>query len=344
MRFSKQSRTKGPLRMAVLVTGGAGYVGSHIVLAFQDQGVPVAVIDNLSTGLAGSVSNDVPFHEGDIADQALIAEIIATHQIRTIVHCAGSTVVPDSVADPLSYYKNNTLNATLMLEAAVGAGVTHVLFSSTAAVYGVPQTPTVAEDHPVAPASPYGASKLMFERVLADTAQATGPTYTGLTYAALRYFNVAGADPQGRAGQSTPDATHLIKVCAEVVAGRRDALTIYGDDYATKDGTCVRDFIHVSDLAQAHLDVLDHIQKTGTSVTFNCGYSQGFSVKDVIAEIEAQTGRAFPAIAGPRRAGDVPEVVANADHLRQTVGWTPRYDSLSVMIADALRWEMGRAS
>ena len=318
----------------VLITGGAGYIGSHVAWAFLDRGDRVIILDNLATGVRANVPEAAVFVKGDITDRPLLESLFARCRIDAIVHCAGSTVVPESVINPLKYYHNNALGPCVLLEAAAAHDVGAILFSSTAAVYGVPQTETVEESHPLAPASPYGASKLMFEQILADGARAHG-----YAFANLRYFNVAGADPLGRTGQSTPKATHLIKVCAEVATGKRAELVIFGADYATPDGTCIRDYIHVTDLATAHLGILDHIRATGRSVTLNCGYSQGFSVLEVVAETARQTGAELPVRYGARRPGDVPRVVADSARLRKTIDWTPRHHSLATMIGDALRWE-----
>ena len=320
--------------MTVLITGGAGYIGSHVAWEFLDHGEQVVILDNLVTGIRENVPKPAAFFEGCVGDRDLVADLITRHAVDTIVHCAGSTVVPESVSDPLKYYRNNVVAPTCMLDVAISRGVRTIVFSSTAAVYGIPQQDKVPETHPLMPTSPYGSSKLMFESILADSCRAYEATH-----ASLRYFNVAGADPKGRTGQSTPDATHLLKVCAEVALGKRDELIVYGTDYDTPDGTCIRDFIHVSDLAAVHVLAVKHIRETGQSLTLNCGYSRGFSVRDVVAEVERQTGASLPQREGQRRAGDVPRVVADSRRLSETLGWTPRFDNLTCMVADALRWE-----
>ncbi len=320
--------------MTVLITGGAGYVGSHIAWEFLEQDEPVVILDNLTTGVIENVPKSAIFVEACVSEKDVIADIIRDHKVDTIVHCAGSTVVPESVSDPLKYYRNNVAAPSRMLDAAIDAGVKSLVFSSTAAVYGIPQEDKVPENHPLEPASPYGTSKLMFEKMLSDASKAYG-----LAYANLRYFNVAGADPQGRTGQSTPDATHLIKVCAEVAAGKRPELTIFGTDYDTPDGTCVRDFIHVSDLAALHALVVGHIRETRQSLTLNCGYSRGFSVRQVLAEFEKLCGCPIPQREGPRRPGDVASVVSDTTCLNRTLSWKPRFNNLERMVADALRWE-----
>ena len=325
--------------MAILVSGGAGYIGSHAVLALRDAGWPVCVLDNLSTGFRWAVPEDVPFHQGDVADQALIWRIVAEQGIRAIMHFAGSVVVPESVANPLKYYDNNTARSRALIEAAVVAGVPHFIFSSTAAVYGVPSDRPVAEDYPLAPANPYGTSKLMTEMMLADVARAYP-----MNYCALRYFNVAGADPQGRAGQSTDGATSLVKIATEVAVGRRPALEVFGDDWPTPDGTGVRDFIHVSDLAAAHVSALAAlIDDPRASHVLNCGYGRGSSVREVIAAVERETGRPLPHRVVPRRPGDIARMVADSGALKARFGWQPRHDSLDVIVATALAWEAALA-
>ena len=322
-------------KVPVLVTGGAGYIGSHAVLALRDAGWPVAVLDNLSTGFRWAVPPQVPFHHGDIADSALVAEILKAQGIGAVMHFAGSVIVPESVADPLKYYDNNTARTRALLSAVVEAGVPHFIFSSTAAVYGVPSDAPVTEDYARAPANPYGASKLMSEIMLADVAAAHR-----LNYCALRYFNVAGADPAGRAGQSGLGATSLVKIVTEVAAGKRPTLDIYGDDWPTPDGTGVRDFIHVTDLADAHVRALEAlIADPASSHVLNCGYGRGHSVREVIAAVERACGQAVPHRVVGRRAGDIARMVADSSAIKARFGWQPRHDDLDAIVASALAWE-----
>jgi UDP-glucose 4-epimerase len=320
--------------MTVLVTGGAGYIGSHMVHELVDCGEHVVALDNLSTGFDWAVARDVPLIVGDSGDARLVAQIIREHNVESIIHLAASIVVPDSVLDPLGYYKNNTVNSRALIEAAVKGGVRKFIFSSTAAVYGSPTQVPVAEDAPAAPISPYGWSKLMTEVMLRDAAQAHD-----LRYVALRFFNVAGADPQGRTGQSTKGATHLIKVAVEAALGLRPKLDVYGTDYSTPDGTCIRDYIHVSDLARAHSDALRHLRGGGESLTLNCGYGHGFSVLEVIDTVKRVSGVDFKVEFCPRRPGDPAQIVASSDNARTILGWQPRLDDLSIIVANALAWE-----
>ena len=320
---------------SVLVTGGAGYIGSHAVLALRDAGWPVAVIDNLTTGFRFAVPEDVPFYKGDIEDAGLLAQIFAEQDTGAIMHFAGSIVVPESVVDPLFYYHNNTAKSRALLDAAVEAGVPHFLFSSTAATYGMPETSPVGEDTPQAPINPYGWSKLMTERMLADTAAAHP-----INYAALRYFNVAGADPQGRTGQSTAGATHLIKVAVEAALGMREAVSVFGTDYDTPDGTGVRDFIHVSDLAAAHVLALEAlIGQPHLSLTMNCGYGRGFSVLEVLDAVDRVTNRRIERRFEERRAGDAGSIISDPARIRATLPWQPRHDDLDTIVAHAVQWE-----
>lgn len=320
--------------MTVLVTGGAGYIGSHMVLALLEAGEQVLVLDNLSTGFRWAVPGQAEFVQGDVGDEALVSRLIKQQGVEAAIHFAGSIIVPDSVADPLAYYLNNTVKSRALIEACVRGGVKRFIFSSTAAVYGIPVSNPAFEDAPLAPISPYGSSKLMTEQMLADSAAAYD-----LSYVALRYFNVAGADPKGRTGQSTPRATHLIKVACETVLGRRERMQIFGRDYDTPDGTCVRDYIHVSDLAAAHLDALAWLRAGNGSGVFNCGYGRGYSVLDVIAAVERQSGRAVNRVDAPRRPGDPPSLIAGADRIGRVLGWRPRHDDLDGIVRDALAWE-----
>ena len=320
--------------MSVLVTGGAGYIGSHMVHALRDTGQKVVVLDNLSTGFAWAVPPDVPFFGGDAGDQTLVKRIVAEHGIESICHFAAKIVVPDSVVDPLGYYLANTVTSRSLIEAAVQSGVKRFVFSSTAAVYGEPKVMPVSENTPLAPMSPYGTSKMMTEFMLRDTANAHD-----FRYVALRYFNVAGADPHGRTGQSTPNATHLIKVAVQAALGHRSHLDLYGTDYDTPDGSCVRDYIQVSDLAAAHIKALDYLGRGGRSTVYNCGYGTGYSVLQVIEVVKQVSGVDFEVRAMPRRAGDSPAVVAKADRIRAELGWKPEHDDLRRIVEQALRWE-----
>ena len=322
-------------KVPVLVTGGAGYIGSHAVLALKDAGWPVAVIDNLSTGFTFAVPDDVPLYEGDIADTELLARIFAEQGTKAIMHFAGSIVVPESVEAPLKYYENNTVKSRALIEAAVKGGIDHFIFSSTAATYGTPETSPVTEDSPRIPINPYGWSKLMTEQMLADTAFAHP-----MNYCALRYFNVAGADPQARTGQSTAGATHLIKVACEAATGKRDGVSVYGTDYDTPDGTGVRDYIHVSDLASAHVLALEAlIEEPRRSLTMNCGYGRGFSVMEVLDAVDRVTNAHIERRMEPRRAGDAGELVSDPSRIRATLPWQPKHADLDEIIRHALQWE-----
>jgi UDP-glucose 4-epimerase len=320
--------------MTVLVTGGAGYIGSHMVLALLDAGEKVVVVDNLSTGFWWALPQEVPLVVGDMGDQALIAKTVREHEVDAIAHFAAKIVVPDSVADPLGYYLNNTVKSRALIEAAVENGVKHFIFSSTAAVYGEPTTIPVPEDLPLNPMSPYGRSKLMTEWMLQDTAQAHG-----LGYVILRYFNVAGADPKGRSGPSTANATHLIKVAAQTALGDRPQIEVFGTDYQTRDGSCIRDYIQVSDLADAHVVALRHLRAGGESLTLNCGYGDGYSVLEVIDVVKKVSGADFPVKLSGRRAGDPAAIVAKADRIRAKLGWTPKHNNLEQIVGQALNWE-----
>ncbi len=320
--------------MRVLITGGAGYIGSHAVLAFLEAGDDVVVLDDLSTGRRALAPPEAAFVEGDAGDRALLEDLLAAEKIEAVVHFAGSIVVPESVADPLKYYRNNTCVSRTLIEACVAAGVGSFIFSSTAAVYGDADEVPVSEDAPTAPVNPYGWSKLMTERILADTAAAHG-----LRYVALRYFNVAGADPAGRSGQCTPNATHLLKIASQVAVGIRPVMEIYGADYATPDGTCIRDYIHVTDLARAHVAALAHLDAGGDSLTLNCGYGHGVSVRELLDAVERETGRPLAVRAAPRRPGDAVELVADATRIREVLGWRPGHDDLGEIVRTAIAWE-----
>ncbi|WP_311275021.1 UDP-glucose 4-epimerase GalE [Methylobacterium sp. WCS2018Hpa-22] len=321
--------------MAILVTGGAGYIGSHMVLALLDAGQKdIVVIDDLSTGFDWVLPPDVTLVVGDVADQALVKRVIAEHGIDVLAHFAAKIVVPDSVADPLGYYLANTVKTRALIEAAVHGGVKHVIFSSTAAIYGEPEIVPVPEDLVAAPINPYGRSKLMSEWMIDDAAKAHG-----FSYVILRYFNVAGADPRGRSGQSSSEATHLIKVATQAALGRRSHLSVFGTDYPTRDGSCLRDYIQVSDLADAHCVAIDHLRSGGASKTLNCGYGRGYSVLEVIEVVKRISGRDFEVRLSPRRPGDPAQIVAKADRIRAELGWQPRYDDLDGIVAQALAWE-----
>ena len=325
-------------RKTILVTGGAGYIGSHTVLQLRERGDRVIVLDNLSTGFRQSLG-EVQLVEGDVGNSALVAQLLAAEGIDTVVHFAAHTIVPESVSDPLKYYGNNTCQTRNLLAACLAGGVRQVVFSSTAAVYGIPASGLAAEDSPLAPINPYGTSKLMSEWMLRDLAAATD-----LRFVALRYFNVAGSDPLGRIGQSTRKATLLVKVACEASVGRRTHVSVYGSDYDTPDGTGVRDYIHVADLARAHLHAVDYLRQGGTSEVLNCGYGHGYSVRDVLRSVERVSGKPLVVREEPRRAGDPPSLVAQADRIRQVLGWTPALDDLDGIVASSLRWEEKLAS
>jgi UDP-glucose 4-epimerase len=320
--------------MSILVTGGAGYIGSHMVFALTDAGKDVVVLDNLSTGSRGLVSEAAQFAQGDAGDIPFVSGLIARHGVDTIIHFAGSIVVPDSVADPLAYYANNTVVARNLIEAAVKGGVKNFIFSSTATVYAGASSDPLSETLPTGPVSPYGRSKLMTEWMLEDCARAYD-----FRYVVLRYFNVAGADTKGRTGQSSPRATHLIKRASQVALGRVPHLDIFGTDYPTADGTGVRDYIHVSDLVAAHALALDYLRDGGGPAVMNCGYGHGASVRDVIASMERVTGHKLPVRESPRRAGDPPWLVADARKIREVLGWQPKHDDLDEIVASAYAWE-----
>ncbi len=320
--------------MAILVTGGAGYIGSHMVLELLDRGEEVVVLDNLSTGFDWIVPKGVRLYVGETGNQSLVSAVIRAHEVESIIHFAASIVVPDSVSDPLGYYLNNTVNSRALIETAVKTGVRHMIFSSTAAVYGTPDRMPISEDDRMNPESPYGMSKLMTEIMLRHASEAHG-----LKHVILRYFNVAGADPKGRTGQSSERATHLIKVAAEAATGKREGMNVFGTDYPTPDGTCLRDYIHVSDLARAHSAALDHLRKGGANGTFNCGYGRGFSVLEVIDTVKKVSGKDFKVTLSPRRLGDPAGLVADNSRIRGTLEWTPALDDLETIVRHALGWE-----
>ena len=325
--------------MTILVTGGAGYIGSHMVHALVDAGERVVVLDNLSTGFDWAVAKQATLVIGETGDQALVQNLIAQNGVGAIIHFAASIVVPESVADPLGYYRNNTANSRALIECAVRGGVKQFIFSSTAAVYGNPAKVPVDENDQLMPMSPYGSSKLMTEIMLRDAGAAHG-----LAHVILRYFNVAGADPALRTGQSTKGATHLIKVAVETALGRRPRMQVFGTDYPTPDGTCVRDYIHVADLVRAHGDALRYLRGGGASTTLNCGYGRGFSVFQVIDTVRRVSGVDFEIELAARRPGDPARIVARSDKIRALLGWRPQYDDLATIARDALEWELRLAT
>lgn len=320
--------------MSILVTGGAGYIGSHMVWRLVDAGENVQILDNLSTGFEWAIPGSVTLHNGDVGDEALLDRLFSSGDITAVIHFAGSIIVPESVSDPLKYYQNNTGNSRNLIAACVKHGVEKFIFSSTAAVYGDPESVPVGEEAPLRPLSPYGTSKLMTEQMLRDTAAAHN-----FRYVALRYFNVAGADPSGRTGQSTANATHLIKVACEAALGKRDSLSIFGTDYDTGDGTGVRDYIHVWDLALAHHHALKALESGANSAVYNCGYGNGFSVRQVVESVKRVSGVDFAVKEEPRRPGDSPQVVANPEKIRQTLDWQPEHDDLDRIVSHAFAWE-----
>ncbi len=324
---------------SVLVTGGAGYVGSHAVLALREAGYRVVVLDNLSTGRRSAVPHDTAFVAGEAGDIGTVGAVIAGHGVTAAMHLAASIDVFESLAQPLKYHRNNSLASANLIRACIRGGVKRLVFASSASVYGMPDAVPVAEDAPARPIHPYGRSKLMTERLLHELA-----ARHGLRYAALRYFNVAGADAQGRAGQSGPNASHLIKVACEAAAGLRDRVTVFGTDYATPDGTCVRDYIHVSDLAALHVAVLRALDNGAPSRVLNCGSGRGFSVREVLGAVQSQAGVAFDVRDGPRRAGDAPVLICDTARLRAAVQWSPRYDDLGLIVRSALAWERARCA
>jgi UDP-glucose 4-epimerase len=327
-------------KVTVLVTGGAGYIGSHAVLALRDAGWPVVVIDNLVTGFRWAVPDDVPFHEGDIADQPFVEQVLRDHEVKAILHFAGSVVVPESVSDPLKYYRNNTAASRSLIESAVRCGVPHFIFSSTAATYGIPDETPCREDMPTRPINPYGMSKLMTEAMLADVSAAHP-----VNHCILRYFNVAGADPAGRSGQSTAGATHLIKVAVEAALGKRSHVGVFGTDFPTPDGTGVRDYIHVNDLAAAHVLALEALIASPTeNLLMNCGYGRGFSVLEVLDAVDRVTNMTIERRLEGRRPGDPPALIADNGKILARLPWVPRHDDLDTIVAHALAWERALAT
>ena len=319
----------------VLVTGGAGYIGSHAVLALVDAGHAPVVLDNLSTGFPEAVPEGVPLERGEAGDQAFVAAVLKRHGVGAVMHFAGSIIVPESVSDPTKYYRNNTAASLSLIEACLEAGVGPFVFSSTAAVYGAPERSPVAEDDPTVPINPYGASKLMVERMLFDTARAH-PSFRPV---ALRYFNVAGADPAGRAGQRTRNATHLVQLAVETALGRRPVLEIFGEDYATRDGTCERDYVHVTDLAAAHVAALAYLEAGGAPEAMNCGYGRGMTVKEVIACLERVIGRPVDQRIAERRAGDPPILISDPSKLKRLLAWAPAHADIDQILTSALNWQ-----
>lgn len=320
--------------MAILVTGGAGYIGGHMVLGLLDRGIKPVVIDDMSNGVSWALQPGVPFYHGDIGNYELVSKIIRDHEIDTVIHFAARLITPQYYNKPLEYYLQNTIKSRALLQAISDCGIKKLIFSGTAAVYGNPRTNPVSEDGEIAPLSAYGRSKWMTECMLADVAQ-----HSDLRYVTLRYFNVAGADPTGRYGQSTTKTTLLVQIAAQHALGVRDELEVYGHDYPTIDGTCVRDYIHVTDLVQAHLRALDYLESGSQSLTCNVGYGHGFSVKQVIDTVKEISGTDFPVRFGPRRLGDAIEVVAKADLVRKLLGWRPQYDDLKIIARHAVDWE-----
>ncbi len=323
------------MKRTVLVTGGAGYIGSHALIELLAGGYAPIVLDNFSTGRRSNLPAGVVCYEGDVGDGPLVGRILGQHAITAVLHFAGSIIVPESIENPIAYYRNNTVNSLTLIEQCVAHGVKHFVFSSTAAVYGVPDVDgPVGEDAALNPISPYGASKRMVEEMLTDVSVA----HPGFHAVALRYFNVAGADPEGRCGQTGPASTHLIRCAVETVLGERDQLTVFGDDYATRDGTCERDFIHVADLAALHLKALGYLEGGGASTTVNCGYGRGATVREVVSALEDLIGRPIPVVQGPRRAGDPPSLIADVSRMRALFDWAPRHDRLDVILDTALNW------
>lgn len=320
--------------MSVLVTGGAGYIGGHMVLALLDAGETVVVLDNLSTGFRWAVPPQAAFVKGDFGDEELVAKVLADHQVNAVAHFAAKIVVPESVSDPLGYYLNNTAKARNLIAGTVKARIKHFIFSSTAAVYGEPHQSPITEDVTLAPINPYGRSKLMVEWMLQDTVKAHD-----LSAVVLRYFNVAGADPQGRLGQSSPHATHLIKIAVQAALGHRNGMDVFGNDYPTPDGSCVRDYIQITDLITAHMQALAYLRAGGNSLTCNCGYGRGLSVLEIIEVVKAVSGSDFPVRIAARRAGDPAALIAGADRVRSRLQWQPKYEDVHAIVTQAMDWE-----
>jgi len=321
----------------ILVTGGAGYIGGHTVLALADRGLPAVVLDNLWSGYRNDPPAGVPLVTADVSDAETVADVIRRYGVKTVMHFAGYIDVAESVRHPAKYYANNTSATLALVETCAGAGIETFLFSSTTAVYGIPETVPIAETEALRPITPYGASKMMAERIIADVAGRAG-----MNWGVLRYFNVAGSDAQGRAGQVNADIVHVIRRACETALGLHDSFTIFGDDYDTPDGTCIRDFIHVSDLADVHVAALQHIRRTGTDLTLNCGYGQGFSVKEVVRAVAEVSGVDVPVDIGPRREGDVADVVADTGRLFATLDWRPRFSTLEEIVRSTYEWERRR--
>ncbi len=336
-----QHRTQAHRQPGVLVTGGAGYIGAHTAHQLLEAGFRVVIVDNLYSGFRWAIPRSATFYEGDAGDAALVQQIMARHDIAAVIHFAGHIVVPESVEDPLKYYRNNAVVSQRLISACLQSGVGRFIFSSSAAVYGIPRRNPVAEDAATAPINPYGTTKLITEWMLRDVADApsTAAADDGFRYVALRYFNVAGARLDGTLGQATPAATHLIKVACEAACGRRPAVTVFGTDYDTDDGTAIRDFIHVEDLAAAHVEALRYLLDGGPAVVLNCGYGHGFSVREVLACVRAVSGVPIVVEEGPRRAGDPPALIADSRRIRELLGWRPRFDDLEVICGSAYRWE-----
>jgi UDP-glucose 4-epimerase len=318
---------------AILITGGAGYIGSHVLLQLQARGERTVVLDNLYTGFRQAV-RDAPLIVGDVGDRALLERVLREHEVDTVMHFAANTIVPESVRDPLKYYGNNTCATRNLLEACMQQGVRQFVFSSTAAVYGIPAGGIASEDMALTPINPYGSSKLMSEWILRDLA-----AVTDFRYVSLRYFNVAGSDTQTRIGQATRKATLLVKVACEAIVGKRSHVSVYGTDYDTPDGTGVRDYIHVEDLARAHVDALDYLRGGGATAICNCGYGHGYSVRQVLESVQRVAGKALQIREEARREGDPPTLIARADRVRSVLGWVPRLDNLDAIVTSSLRWE-----